>query len=116
MKGLILDLRGNPGGVFKSAVSVAELFCQTASSSSARARSRSTTGRSSRRAAGPVSLPMVVLIDGETASAAEVLAGALKGGRPRHEAARADDATARARSSASSRMEKARWTAWPASG
>lgn len=81
VKGLILDLRGNPGGVFKAAVSVAELFVSgviVVGQSPFKEYNRPFKSESG----GPINLPMVVLIDGETASAAEVLAGALQGGRP----------------------------------
>lgn len=82
IKGLILDLRGNPGGVFKSAVAVAELFVSSGviviGQSPLKEYNRSFRAETS----GPVQLPLVVLIDGETASSAEVLAGALRDGRP----------------------------------
>lgn len=81
MKVLILDLRRNPGGLFKSAVEVAEMFLPEGiiviSQTHAIADRKL---RGTIRADHPDALlmPMVVLIDGETASAAEVLAGALK--------------------------------------
>lgn len=83
LKGVILDLRGNPGGVYPSAVSVAALFLPGGVISI----SQGTLPENSRiyRVDGPgqfLSLPVVVLIDGETASSAEVLAAALKEGRP----------------------------------
>jgi carboxyl-terminal processing protease len=82
MKLLILDLRGNPGGLFKSAVQVAELFLPegiiVVSQSHALPRDKRLTGVIKVESMNPLLLPMVVVIDGETASSAEVLAGALK--------------------------------------
>ncbi len=82
MKMLILDLRGNPGGLFKSAVQVAELFLPegiiVVSQSHALPRDKRLTGAIKVESMNPLLLPMVVVIDGETASSAEVLAGALK--------------------------------------
>jgi carboxyl-terminal processing protease len=78
MKALVLDLRGNQGGVFEAAVQVAETFLPVgviAYRESPLKRWR-TTFRAHNPAA--LALPLVVLVDGETASAAEVLAGALK--------------------------------------
>jgi carboxyl-terminal processing protease len=79
IKALILDLRGNPGGLFKSAVKVSELFLPEGSLV---VLTQGTVKDFDQpfRATGmnPFALPMVVLVDGETASAAEVLAGGLK--------------------------------------
>lgn len=81
IKGLILDLRGNPGGVFKSAVAIAELFL----GEGIIVVGQSTFKDFNRtyKADNPTAsqIPAVVLVDGETASAAEVLAGALKESR-----------------------------------
>jgi carboxyl-terminal processing protease len=79
LKGVVLDLRGNPGGLFDSAVAVAELFLPEGviviGSSPLKKYHRTykveTPGLYH-------TLPAVVLIDGDTASAAEVLAGAIK--------------------------------------
>ncbi len=80
-KGIIIDLRGNPGGLFMSAVSVAELFLTEGviviSQSPFKEYNRSFKVESTNS----FQVPVVVLIDAETASAAEVLAGALKEGR-----------------------------------
>jgi carboxyl-terminal processing protease len=78
VKALVLDLRGNPGGTFEVAVEVAKLFLAdgiVAFTDSPLKRFRKTY-----RAHNPdaLTLPLVVLIDAETASAAEVVAGALK--------------------------------------
>ncbi|HYH22955.1 MAG TPA: S41 family peptidase [Azospirillum sp.] len=78
-RGLVLDLRGNPGGLLDQAVAVADLFIR-------RGRIIATEGRhpDSRQrfdaATDDVAdgLPVVVLIDGRTASSAEVVAAALQ--------------------------------------
>jgi carboxyl-terminal processing protease len=78
LKALILDLRGNGGGAFKSAVLVAELFI--GDGVIVRTRSRLSEHNKVYQANNPGAwpFPLVVLIDGDTASASEVLAGALK--------------------------------------
>jgi carboxyl-terminal processing protease len=82
MKALILDLRRNPGGLFKSAVQVAELFLPeriiVISQSQPHALPKPLRGPIRSESMNPLLIPMVVLVDGDTASAAEVLAGALK--------------------------------------
>lgn len=84
IKGLVLDLRGNPGGVFKSAVAVAELFLGEGIIVVGQSpfRDYNRTYKADNPAASQI--PAVVLVDGETASAAEVLAAALKESRPAH--------------------------------
>ncbi len=78
VKGLILDLRGNPGGLLKSALQVSELFL----SEGVLAHSTSPLSeynRSFRTEPHNVcTLPLALLVDGDTASSAELLAGALK--------------------------------------
>jgi carboxyl-terminal processing protease len=79
MRALILDLRGNPGGLFPVAVQIAERFLPAGvivtTQGQGPAFNRTFESRSGMAA---IDVPLVVLIDGETASAAEVLAGALK--------------------------------------
>ncbi len=80
VEGLILDLRGNPGGLLSQAAEVADLFLpRGAPIVSVRERSgrREETKRSERRPPSP-RLPLVVLIDGGSASAAEIVAGAVQ--------------------------------------
>src|SRR5262249_13115595 len=80
-KGVILDLRGNPGGSFKAAVAVAELFVSGGVIVIGQSQLKEYNRPFKAEAVGPFQMPLVVLIDGDTASAAEVLAGALRDGR-----------------------------------
>jgi carboxyl-terminal processing protease len=76
--GVILDLRGNRGGLLSEALAVADLFLETHRIAAAEGRHPDATRVWD--AGGPDLLsgrPVVVLVDGRTASAAEVLAGAL---------------------------------------
>jgi carboxyl-terminal processing protease len=78
MRGMILDLRGNPGGLFKSAVEVAELFLHEGVIAVTHSHFPDYNQAHRARSMHPLMLPMVVLIDADTASAAEVVAAALK--------------------------------------
>jgi carboxyl-terminal processing protease len=78
MKVLILDLRGNPGGTFRAAVQVAEMFLSEGVIVFTDSPIKKLRGTHRAHNPDALTLPLVVLIDGETASAAEVLAGALK--------------------------------------
>lgn len=74
--GVVLDLREDPGGLLEEAVSVASLFLDRGVVVTLRGAHRSPT---TYRARGAVAtdLPLVVLVDGSTASSAEVVAAAL---------------------------------------
>jgi carboxyl-terminal processing protease len=77
---LVLDLRNNPGGLLEAAVEVAEPFFRT---DELIVYTQGNTADSRENFLGeldgePVALPMVVLINAGTASAAEVVTGALK--------------------------------------
>jgi len=78
VKGLILDLRGNPGGLFRSALSVLELFLSEGVAAIGESPFEEYHGPFRIESRDAVQLPLVVLVDSETASSAEVLAGALK--------------------------------------
>jgi carboxyl-terminal processing protease len=80
MKGLLLDLRGNPGGSFKAAVQVAELFLGEGVLVISESPFKDYNGPFEGKLGAPLlhPVPVVILVDGDTASAAEVLAGALK--------------------------------------
>lgn len=77
-RGLILDLRGNPGGYVGQAVDVASLFLsdKTVYVRETAAAERIPVSTNSEIAA--TDLPLVVLVDANTASSAEIVAGALQ--------------------------------------
>jgi carboxyl-terminal processing protease len=84
-KGVILDLRRNPGGYLVESLSMADLFLdmgQTLASTMSRTPGQpNTTSEESWQARLPARIPgkpIVVLVDGFTASAAEIVAGALQ--------------------------------------
>jgi len=84
-KGIILDLRRNPGGYLVESLSMADLFLergQTLASTKSRAPGQpNTISEESWQARLPARIPdktIVVLVDGYTASAAEIVAGALQ--------------------------------------
>ncbi|MGB4417576.1 MAG: S41 family peptidase [bacterium] len=79
VRGLVLDLRRNPGGILKVAVEVAGLFLP-AGEPVLHVRGRDGEEQSITTFDEPLCphLPMVVLVDGGSASAAEILAGALQ--------------------------------------
>jgi carboxyl-terminal processing protease len=80
MKSLIMDLRGNPGGLLDQGVKVADLFLDTRQEIvSTRGRARGSTKEffDEARQVWP-DLPIVVLVNDGTASAAEIIAGALQ--------------------------------------
>jgi carboxyl-terminal processing protease len=79
LRGLVLDLRGNPGGVLESAVSVADAFLDQGVI--VRAEGRSPAARFEFSATPGDALdgqPLVVLVDGGSASGSEIVAGALR--------------------------------------
>jgi carboxyl-terminal processing protease len=79
VKGLILDLRNNGGGLLNSAIEVSDLFLEEGKILSIKGRDkRSTKDYMATPNAVPRNYPMVVLINGATASASEIVAGALQ--------------------------------------
>ena len=78
-KGVILDLRGNPGGLLDQAVEAADLFIPSGTIVQTRGR-HPLSNQSYDATEGGIGegVPAIVLIDGKSASAAEILAGALE--------------------------------------
>ena len=75
---LILDLRENGGGLLNEAVNVASIFIADGTIVTTRGRSQPTQVYVAKRNAIAPKLPMVVLVDRDTASSAEIVTGALK--------------------------------------
>ena len=85
MKGLVLDLRNNPGGLLDQAVGVASLFLNGGEVVSQRGRDPQDIERYDSKGHDVLNgLPVVVLVNSGTASASEIVAGALQ---DRHRAA-----------------------------
>lgn len=78
MRSLIIDLRGNPGGLLTTSVEVADKFVSQGVIVSTRGRNRQEDFSYSAHASGTWRTPLVVLIDGESASASEIFAGAIR--------------------------------------
>ncbi|OHB66447.1 MAG: hypothetical protein A2V70_05360 [Planctomycetes bacterium RBG_13_63_9] len=78
MKSLIIDLRGNPGGLLVAAVEVVDKFVQHGIIVSTRGRGVQEDFTYVAHSAGTWRVPLVVLIDEDSASAAEIFAGAIR--------------------------------------
>jgi carboxyl-terminal processing protease len=79
LKGYILDLRNNPGGLLDQAISVSDAFLQKGEVVSTRGRNAEETQRFNARAGDLTNnKPLIVLINGGSASASEIVAGALQ--------------------------------------
>jgi carboxyl-terminal processing protease len=82
-KGIVLDLRGNGGGLLTEAVLVSSIFIEDGRIVSVRGRHRPERVENAEGRAIAGKLPVVVLVDGGSASASEIVTGAL---RDRHRA------------------------------
>src|SRR6187401_672350 len=79
LKGYVLDMRNNPGGLLDQAISVSDAFLQKGEIVSTRGRNAEETQRFNARAGDLTkSKPLIVLINGGSASASEIVAGALQ--------------------------------------
>jgi carboxyl-terminal processing protease len=78
MRALVLDLRGNPGGLLSAAVDVADLFLERGLVVATRGRSPEEDFNYSAGRPGTWRLPLVVLIDNDSASSSEIFAGAVR--------------------------------------
>ncbi|MBN9051584.1 MAG: S41 family peptidase [Rhizobiales bacterium] len=79
LKGYVVDIRNNPGGLLDQAVSVSDAFLQKGEIVSTRGRNAEETQRFSARAGDLTKgKPIIVLINGGSASASEIVAGALQ--------------------------------------
>ena len=79
LEGLIIDLRNNPGGVLQSAVAVSDVFIDGGLIVSTRGRMEDSEHRYNARTPDSIhGVPIVVLVNAGTASASEIVAGALQ--------------------------------------
>ena len=79
LKGIVLDLRNNPGGLLDQAVSVSDTFLKGGAIVSIKGREENAQRTyNARKQEDDVDVPMVVLINAGSASASEIVAGALR--------------------------------------
>jgi len=79
LKGYIVDMRNNPGGLLDQSIAVANAFLDRGEIVSTRGRNKEETQRFNARAGDLTNgKPLVVLINGGSASASEIVAGALQ--------------------------------------
>ncbi|GAC1320741.1 MAG: S41 family peptidase [Chloroflexota bacterium] len=78
VRGIVLDLRGNPGGYVDAAQRVVSQFVSDGAVAYERGAGKSLTPLSVVKQSFVTNLPVAVLVDGGTASAAEITAGALR--------------------------------------
>ncbi len=79
-KGLVLDLRNDPGGLLNQAIEVSDMFLKSGIIVSTRGRTKSMETKTMAKDNGDqdIGVPLVVLVNEGTASAAEIVAGALQ--------------------------------------
>ncbi len=79
LQGIVLDMRNNPGGLLDQAIAVSDAFLESGEIVSTRSRHVEDTQRYNAKPGDLVkSIPIVVLINGGSASASEIVAGALQ--------------------------------------
>ncbi|NCY02353.1 MAG: S41 family peptidase [Planctomycetia bacterium] len=78
MRSLVVDLRGNPGGLLSAAVDVSDLFLERGLVVATRGRSPEEDFNYSASRPGTWRMPLVVVIDGDSASSSEIFAGAMR--------------------------------------
>ena len=79
VKGIVLDLRGNPGGILDQSLAMSNIFLRQGQEiATVRARTGEDQSYMARSAPTLPAMPIVVLTDGSTASAAEIVSGALQ--------------------------------------
>lgn len=78
LAGLIIDLRKNPGGLLDQAVSISDIFLDSGVIVTTESRGQEIDRREAHAEGAVPQYPIVILVDGGSASAAEILAGALQ--------------------------------------
>lgn len=78
LEGLLLDLRRNPGGLLDEAIAVSDLFLESGVIVSTESRGQEIDRQEAMRDGFEPGYPMIILVDGGSASASEIVAGALQ--------------------------------------
>lgn len=78
LEALILDLRGDPGGLVDQSIAVADLFLDAGTIVTIRGRQGTVETQVAHKGGPATSVPIFILVDHGTASASEILAGALR--------------------------------------
>jgi len=79
LNGIVLDMRNNPGGLLNQSVEVSDLFLKSGIIVSTRGRTKTMENKAGARDDGnEPTCPMIVLVNEGTASAAEIVSGALQ--------------------------------------
>ena len=79
LKGIVLDLRNNPGGLLNQSIEVSDIFLKSGGIVSTKGRARGMESKVGARDKGDeFTAPMIVLVNEGTASAAEIVSGALQ--------------------------------------
>ncbi|MBW3543484.1 MAG: S41 family peptidase, partial [Planctomycetes bacterium] len=78
MQSLIVDVRGNPGGLLTTAITLSDKFVPAGEIVSTRGRTAGDNSSQSATWANTWKVPLVVLVDGDSASASEIFAAAIQ--------------------------------------
>lgn len=78
MRSLVVDVRGNPGGLLTTAIEVSDKFLKCGRIVATRGRLRTDNSVEAATANGTWNMPLVVLVDGDSASASEIFAAAIQ--------------------------------------
>lgn len=78
INGVVLDLRNNPGGLLDQSIKVADMFLQGGTVVSIKGKGNDSRNFDSAKQSTDITAPMVVLINAGSASASEIVAGALR--------------------------------------
>lgn len=78
MKSLVWDLRGNPGGLLPASVEILDRFIEEGVLVSTRGRNADQNFTYTAHRPGTYNMPLVLLVDGNSASASEIVAGAIR--------------------------------------
>ncbi|HSA60540.1 MAG TPA: S41 family peptidase [bacterium] len=78
LKGLVIDLRNNPGGLLDEAVDVSDEFLESGTIVTTASRNHEVDRRIATKSGKEPSYPLIIMVNGGSASAAEIVAGALQ--------------------------------------